>query len=125
MMNSNVIKRNNHPILNVWYANTHTLTRLSYGALTSLLNLFRYEDIKVDAAKEVKKILRFLEFPGTGEEKVLHEEFKTFYRNHSSSFDQFTASQKQYYNAVIHQVAQASHKISKEVAEKIKEYLRI
>ncbi len=85
----------------------------------------RFGDLKTDAVREVKRILQFLEFPDDGVDQALQEDFNKFYRNHTSLFDPFTATQKQYYNAVIYEVARASSKVSKETGIRIESYARL
>lgn len=67
----------------------------------------RYEDVKEDAVREVKKMLEFLKFTDISDKDVetrLKTDFQNFYRNHTYSFDHYTSEQKQYVNNAIRRV---------------------
>ena len=84
----------------------------------------RYEDIKTDTLGEVKRMLDFLKYPYSDAELrgKLEEDFTTFYRNHSYSFDHFTASQKDYFNDIVAGVAKS---VSSNIGDKLNEYVRL
>lgn len=104
MINYNLLRDANQPQIVVWY-----------------------ENLKRHPVAEVKKMLDFLQVPFSDaevEEKLQHD-FTQFYRNHTDSFEHFTAAQKKRVNDVILSTVerlQSSHKFH-EVANKLKEYV--
>ena len=73
----------------------------------------RYEDLKSNTIKEMKKVVDFLGFSHISEADIadkLGEGYNNFYRNHTDSFAHFTDEQK----AVVRQQVKEAIKILKE-----------
>lgn len=69
--------------------------------------LVHYEDLKANATREVLRMVRFLgvEVPDDMVAERVKQDFTSFYRNHTQSFEHFTTVQKDYINRIILQVA--------------------
>ena len=70
--------------------------------------ILKFEDLKADTAKEMKKVTNFLGFSITEEEvaKKLMTGFSKFYRNHTAEFSHFTADQEKYVHSVVYSTSQ-------------------
>ena len=57
----------------------------------------RYEDVKQNTIREVKRMLDFLQFPYREEvmEERLEKDFSKFRRKHRGSFEHFTTQQRE------------------------------
>ena len=66
----------------------------------------RYEDLKSNTLQEIMQMLEFLGYEYTPDElkERLNQKFTTFYRNRTSTFEHYTAAQKQYINSIITKV---------------------
>ncbi len=70
--------------------------------------IVRFEDLKTDLVKEVRRMLEFLKVPYSEEEltKRMMEDDGTFRRRHHEVFDHFTAEQRFIVLAAIRQLIQ-------------------
>ena len=71
----------------------------------------RYEDLKKDTIKEMKRVVDFLGFSHISEADItnkLGEGYNNFYRNHTDNFGHFTEEQKA---VVQHQVEETIKKL--------------
>ena len=71
----------------------------------------RYEDLKKDTIKEMKRVVDFLGFSHISEADItnkLGEGYNNFYRNHTDNFGHFTEKQKA---VVQHQVVKTINKL--------------
>lgn len=62
-------------------------------------HIVRYEDLKNNTVKEMKKVLDFLGFSHISEtdiEERLGEGYNAFYRNHKDNFGHYTEEQKSF-----------------------------
>ena len=68
----------------------------------------RYEDIKADTVREVKRMLEFIKFPYKESELVerLATGFNDFHRASHPTFDHYTAKQKEYVRAKVKETVQ-------------------
>ncbi len=68
----------------------------------------RFEDLKADIMKEVKRMLEFLKVPYSEEEltKRMMQDTGTFRREHHKVFDHFTAEQRSTVRSAIRKVIQ-------------------
>ena len=74
----------------------------------------RYEDLKIDAVKEMKKMMNFLGFSHISESEIkerLGEGYNNFYRNHKDDFRHYTEDQKSF----VHQKVQETIEILKDL----------
>ena len=101
-MIANYIMKNRHPMLTVFF-----------------------EDLKEDTAREVKRMLDFLEYPYNNAElqATLLGGFNQFYRNHTDTFDHFTADQREAYNTVITDVVKRLKQYN--LALKLEQYVYV
>ena len=60
--------------------------------------VIRYEDVKQNTIREVKRMLDFLQFPYKEEviEEQLEKDFSQFRRKHRESFEHFTTKQREH-----------------------------
>lgn len=88
----------------------------------------RYEDLKRDPVKEVKRMLEFLKF--TYDEQSLAERLakkasESFHRNHTdSNFEHYTTEQKKYINSLLQDTIQLLKQRGVEQRFNLHEYLR-
>lgn len=63
----------------------------------------RYEDLKIDALTQVKRMLDFLGFPYTENEllKRMAEDYDTFHRPSQQDFEHFTPKQKVFLQGIV------------------------
>lgn len=75
----------------------------------------RYEDIKEDHVMQVKKMLKFLEYPFDEAELYakLNDGFNTFRRPHKEDFEHYSQEQKKFINTMLLDTIKilAQHKI--------------
>ena len=90
------------------------------------LLVVRYEDLKIDAVKEMKIVMDFLGFSHISEsdiEEKLGIGYNSFYRNHKDDFRHYTEDQKSF----VHQKVEETIKILKDLGREsifpIHEYL--
>lgn len=70
--------------------------------------ILKFENLKADTVKEMKKVMDFLGFSYTENEvsERLSAGFSKFYRNHTATFSHFTADQEQYIHNVVYSTSQ-------------------
>ena len=63
----------------------------------------RYEDIKGDHVTQVKRMLKFLEYPidESGLDMKLNDGFDKFRRTHKEDFEHYSSGQKKYINSML------------------------
>ena len=86
----------------------------------------RYEDLKSDTVKEMKKVMDFLGFPHLSEADIterLGQGYSQFYRNHKDSFEHFTEEQKAFVHKQVVDVISTLKQYGLENAFPINEYL--
>lgn len=89
-------------------------------------HIIRYEDLKNDTVKELKKILDFLGFLHISEadiEERLGDGYNSFYRNHKDDFGHYTEEQKSYVHQQVQETINALREHGKEAVFPIHEYL--
>ena len=77
------------------------------------LHIVRYEDLKKDTVKEMKKVMDFLGFSDISDSDIkerLGEGYNTFYRNHKDIFSHYTQEQKEF----VHQRVEETIEIVKD-----------
>ena len=99
----------------------------SFAAFTYIMSAScRYEDVKANASREVRRMLAFLGVPLTDKELQdrLVQGFDRFHRHHSDyeQFDHYTDRQKEYLKNVILQTYSTLQKAGYERAFSIDEY---
>ncbi len=110
--------------INSWAS--FVLSWASVGTQIPVL-LIRYEDVKTDAVKEVKRMLDFLGVPYSDEElkQKLSQDFTAFQRQHKhDEFDHYTNEQRQLLLSVVQETVSKIHEISTTFpTQELEEYL--
>ena len=87
----------------------------------------RYEDVKRDAVKEMKRLLEFLKFSYDDQSvsmRLAKEDPAPFHRNHSiSDFEHYTTEQKMYINSLLQDTIQLLKQHNVEHLFNLHEYL--
>ena len=86
----------------------------------------RYEDLKIDTAKEMKKVMNFLGFSHISESDIkerLGEGYNSFYRNHKDNFGHYTEEQKLFVREQVENIINILREHGKENIFPIDEYL--
>ena len=85
----------------------------------------RYEDIKADTVREVKRMLEFLKFPYKESELVerLAIGFNDFHRASHPTFEHYTAEQKEYVRAKVKETVKLLKKWKHPSVAEIEKYL--
>ena len=89
-------------------------------------HIVRYEDLKNDTVKEMKKVVDFLGFPHISEadiEERLGEGYNNFYRNHKDNFGHYTEKQKSFVRQQVQDTINTLRKHGKENVFPIHQYL--
>jgi hypothetical protein len=84
-----------------------------------------FEDLKVDPAPQLARMLQFLEMPSSPDiiNATLMNDYTTYYRNHTDNFEHYTAEQKIFINDIILQAANATQgKFDEDMVSHIREY---
>lgn len=86
----------------------------------------RFEDLKADAVKEMKRMLNFLKVPYSEDEvlKRMTKDVGTFHRKHHEVFEHFTHQQRDLVLASIRQVIELLRQHNHGDTLQIEEYLR-
>lgn len=90
------------------------------------LIVVRYEDLKKDTAKEMKRVMDFLGFSHISESDIkerLGEGYNSFYRNHKDNFSHYTEGQKSFIRQQVESTINALREHGKENVFPIDEYL--
>ena len=89
-------------------------------------HIVRYEDLKNDTVKEMKKALNFLGFSHISETDIrerLGEGYNSFYRNHRDDFGHFTEAQKSFVRQQVQDTINTLREHGKEDSFPIYKYL--
>lgn len=91
-------------MISVWERMVNHLLVKSKGRPILLVN---YEDLKADPVREVKRMVDFLGYklPESVLRERINQQFTVFYRNHTQTFEPFTAAQMKLVNATCSRVA--------------------
>ena len=92
----------------------------------SLLVVF-YEDLKRELARELKRMVEFLDHPCTPEQlnRTVEEGYSAYYRNHTDTFEHYTSDQKIFINNIIQLTTQVVQKTNhKNIVSHLKKYIR-
>ena len=92
----------------------------------SLLVVF-YEDLKRELARELKRMVEFLDHPCTPEQlnRTVEEGYSAYYRNHTDTFEHYTSDQKGIINNFIRLIIQEVKKTKhKNIIPHLKKYIR-
>ena len=86
----------------------------------------RYEDLKKDTVKEMKKVVDFLGFSYISESDIkerLGAGYNAFYRNHKDSFSHYTQEQKEFVHQQVESTINKLREHGKDNIFAINEYL--
>ena len=93
----------------------------------SLLVVF-YEDLKIELAKELRRMVEFLDHPCTPEQlnRTVKKGYTAYYRNHTDTFEHYTSGQKGFINNIIQHTIQVVQKTNhKNIVPHLKKYIRL
>lgn len=90
-------------------------------------HIVRYEDLKINTAKEVLKMVKYLGFKDVISEVDVQarvdEGYSSFYRNHQDDFEHFTLQQKEFIGTTVNETIALLAEYGLDHSFPIREYL--